>query len=109
MLLNSLNAESMLCGGKASDKLRDKKAPLNGAVRGTPISVRSSLNKNVMCDIELSFSKKCFVIALFNMAPTPFPPLACRSEKDDGWLRRHGRVHHPLRLDHWSAGVLPAA
>lgn len=50
MLLNSLNTESMLCGGKASDKLRNEKAPLDGAVRDQ-ISVRSSLNKNVICDI----------------------------------------------------------
>lgn len=53
--------------------------------------------------------EKMFVIALFNVAPVTFPPLAGRSEEDDGWLRRHGRVHHTLRLDHWSTGMLPAA
>lgn len=33
----------------------------------------------------------------------------CRSEEDDGRLRRHGRVHHPFRVGHRSAGMLPAA
>lgn len=92
------------------------------------LSVPQKQNKNLKCDNELSFffqlnfyvcvliyvrckkkKKKSFVIALRNMAPVTFPPLAGRSKEDDGWLRRHGRVHHTLRMDHWSAGMLPAA
>lgn len=29
-----------------------------------------------------------------------------RPAQDDGRLHGHGRGHHPLRLDHWRAGLL---
>lgn len=94
---------------KASHKLRNKKAALDGAVRGH-ISVRLRVLKRKMSIMSFLFAKKVLCDCSFQHGSYNVPTsLACRSEEDDGWLRRHGRVHHPLRLDHWSAGMLPAA
>lgn len=30
----------------------------------------------------------------------------CRPPEDDRQLHRYGHIHHPVRLDHWRAGLL---
>lgn len=60
----------------------------------------SSLNNSLQfhCSVLVSY---CIFSSVFTSA--------CRSKKNDGWLCGHGRVHHSFWLDHWSAGMLPAA